>query len=173
VPDVPGVPSAEDLAALPHSELAVRLAEAYRLIAVLTAQAEELSAQVTVLQARVGDLERQARRDSSTSSRPPSSDSPYKKQGRDRSSRERGKRRPGKQPGEPGTTMRLVDDPDVRLFFPPAACRGCGEGLAGEPAVAQRRHQVTDIEPAPAPRVTEYVAQRHYLAPSSGKRQRT
>jgi hypothetical protein len=61
----------------------------------------------------------------------------------------------------------------VRLFFPPAACRGCGEGLAGEPAVAQRRHQVTDIEPAPAPRVTEYVAQRHYLAPSSGKRQRT
>jgi hypothetical protein len=56
VPDVPGVPSAEDLAALPHSELAVRLAEAYRLIAVLTAQAEELSAQVTVLQARVGIL---------------------------------------------------------------------------------------------------------------------
>ena len=55
--------------------------------------------------------------------------------------------------------MRLVDDPDERLFFPPAACRGCGEGLAGEPAVAQRRHQVTDIEPALAPRVTEYVAQ--------------
>ena len=41
--------------------------------------------------------------------------------------------------------MRLVDDPDERLFFPSAACRGCGEGLAGEPAVAQRRHQVTDI----------------------------
>ena len=80
MPDVPGVPSAEDLAALPHAELAVRLAEAYRLIAVQTAQAEELSAQVTVLQARVEDLERQARRDSSTSSRPPSSDSLYKKQ---------------------------------------------------------------------------------------------
>ena len=59
----------------------MRLAEAYRLIALQTAQAEELSAQVTVLQARVEDLERQARRDSSTSSRPPSSDSPYKKQG--------------------------------------------------------------------------------------------
>ena len=38
-------------------------------------------------------------------------------------------------------------------------CRGCGAGLDGEPAVAQRRHQVTDIAPAPAPRVTEYVAQ--------------
>ena len=135
VPEVPGVPSAEDLAALPHAELAVRLAEAYRLIAVLTAQAEELSAQVTVLQARVEDLERQARRDSSTSSRPPSSDSPYKQQGRDRSSRERGKRRPGKQPGEPGTTMRLVDDPDERLFFPPAAC-GTGEEIAAIPSQA-------------------------------------
>jgi Family of unknown function (DUF6444) len=69
---VPGVPSAEELAALPAAELAVRLAEAYRLIGELTAQIERLSA-------RVEQLERQARKDSSTSSRPPSSDSPYKK----------------------------------------------------------------------------------------------
>jgi transposase len=73
--------------------------------------------------------------------------------------RERGKRRPGKQPGEPGTMMKLVDDPDERLEYPPAECRGCGAGLAGEEVTAQRRHQVTDIEPAPAPKVTEYVAQ--------------
>jgi transposase len=111
------------------------------------------------LSARVEDLERQARRDSSTSSRPPSSDSPYKKKGADRSLRDRGKRRPGKQPGEPGTTMNLVDDPDERFEFAPAACCGCGAGLAGAPVLAQRRHQVTDIAPAPAPRVTEYVAQ--------------
>jgi transposase len=151
VPDAPGVPSAEELSALPAAELAARLAEAYRLIADLTAQIERLSA-------RVEDLERQARRDSSTSSRPPSSDSPYKK-GADRSLRERGNRRPGKQPGDPGTTMNLVDDPDEMVFCPPAACCGCGAGLAGEPVTAQRRHQVTDIEPAPAPKVTEYVAQ--------------
>ncbi|MGH3125330.1 MAG: DUF6444 domain-containing protein, partial [Streptosporangiaceae bacterium] len=159
MPGVPDVPSAEELAVLPAAELAARLAEAYRLIAVLTAQAEELSAQVTVLQARVEDLQRKAGRDSATSSRPPSSDSPYKKKGRDRSSRERGKRRPGKQPGEPGTTMRLIDDPDESFDFPPDACRGCGAGLAAEPVTAQRRHQVTDIEPAPAPKVTQYVAQ--------------
>jgi transposase len=152
VSDVPGVPSAEELSALPAAELATRLAEAYRLIAELTAQVGRLSA-------RVEDLERQARRDSSTSSRPPSSDSPYKKKGADRSLRERGKRRPGKQPGEPGMTMNLVDDPDERLEFPPAACCGCGAGLAGEPVLAQRRHQVTDIVPAPAPKVTEYAAQ--------------
>jgi transposase len=152
VPDAPGVPSAEELSALPAAELAARLAEAYRLIAELTAQAGRLAA-------RVEDLERQVRRDSSTSSRPPSSDSPYRKKNGDRSLRERGKRRPGKQPGDPGTTMNLVDDPDERFEFPPAACCGCGAGLAGEPVTAQRRHQVTDIAPAPAPKVTEYVAQ--------------
>ena len=138
------MPSAEELSALPHAELAARLAEAYRLIAELTTRVEE--------------LERRLGRDSSTSSRPPSSDSPYGK-GRDRSLRERGKRRPGKQPGEPGTTMYLVDDPDERLEFPPATCRGCRAGLAAAPVLAQRRHQVTDIAPAPPPVVTEYVAQ--------------
>jgi transposase len=55
--------------------------------------------------------------------------------------------------------MRLVDDPDERFEYPPAECRGCGAGLGGEPVAAQRRHQVTDIEPAPAPKVTGYVAQ--------------
>jgi hypothetical protein len=87
VPDVPGVPSAGELSALLAAELAARLAEAYRLIAGLSAQAGRLSA-------RVEDLERQARRDSSTSSRPPGSDSPYNKNGAGRSLRERGKRRP-------------------------------------------------------------------------------
>jgi transposase len=153
------VPSAEELSALPAAELAVRLAEAYLLIGELTEQAGRLTAQAERLSARVEELERQARKDSSTSSRPPSSDSPYKKKGSDRSLRERGKRRPGKQPGDPGTTMSLVDDPDERIDCPPAACCGCGAGLAGAPVTARRRHQVTDIAPAPAPKVTEYVAQ--------------
>jgi transposase len=158
------VPSAEELSALPAAELAVRLAEAYRLIAELSAQAGRLSAQVERLSARVEELERQACKDSSTSSRPPSSDSPYKKKGGDRSLRERGKRRPGKQPGGPGMTMSLIDDPDETIECPPAVCCGCGADLAGEPVTAQRRHQVTDIEPAPGPKVTEYVAQAKQCA---------
>jgi transposase len=159
VTGVPGVPSAEELSALPAAELAVRLAEAYRLIAELTAQAGLLAAQVERLSARVEELERQARKDSSTSSRPPSSDNPYRKKGAGRSLRERGQRRPGKQPGDPGTTMNLVADPDQSFDCPPAVCCGCGADLAGAPVAAQRRHQVTDIVPAPAPKVTEYVAQ--------------
>ena len=148
---MPDVSSIDELSALPAGELAARLVEAYRLIGELAAQAGRLTAQAERLSARVEELERQARKDSSTSSRPPSSDSPYKKKGSDRSLRERGKRRPGKQPGEPGMTMSLVDDPDETIQCPPAVCRGCGAGLAGAPVTARRRHQVTDIEPAPGP----------------------
>ena len=147
---MPGLPSAEELAALPHGELAARLAEAYWLIS-------EMGERLERLERRVG-------RDSATSSRPPSSDGPYKKRPRDRSLRERGKRAPGKQPGEPGTTMCLVDGPDHRFWYPPAACRACGTDLSGQEVFAQRRHQVTDIQPAPAPVVTEHVAQRRSSA---------
>lgn len=159
VPAVPGFPSAEELAGLPVAVLAGRLVEAYGLVAELTGQVELLGGQVERLTGRVEELERQAGRDSSTSSRSPSSDGPYKKKGADRSLRERGKRRPGKQPGDRGVTMSLIDDPDERFGFPPAACGGCGADLAGEPVTAQRRHQVTDTGPAPPPTVTEYVVQ--------------
>jgi transposase len=152
VPDVPGLPPVEELAALPHDELAVQLAEAYRVIA-------DQAAVIGQLQARVERLERRAGKDSATSSKPPSSDSPYKKEPRDRSLRERGKRAPGKQPGKPGSTMSLADNPKYRFFYPPAECRECGAGLAAEEVFAQRRHQVTDIKPAPEPEVTEHVAQ--------------
>jgi transposase len=118
-----------------------------------------LARQVDALAARVAELERRLGRDSSNSSSPPSSDSPHAKKPRDRSLRERGKRRPGKQPGEPGTTMSLADDPDEVIACPPATCRRCGADLAGAPVTAQRRHQVTDIVPAPAPKITEFVAQ--------------
>jgi len=76
-----GLPSAQELSALPAAELAARLAEAYRLIAELTVLNERLSG-------AVDELERQARRDSSTSSHPPSSDSPHKKRGTDWSLRD-------------------------------------------------------------------------------------
>jgi hypothetical protein len=41
--------------------------------------------------------------------------------------------------------MKLIDDPDARFWFAPAACRRCGKGLVGAPVLAQRRHQVFGI----------------------------
>src|ERR1022692_927542 len=47
----------------------------------------------------------------------------------------------------------------MRLLTARRPCGGCSADLSGAPVTAQRRQQVTDISPAPAPTVTEYVAQ--------------
>ena len=55
--------------------------------------------------------------------------------------------------------MSLVDDPDERFGYPPAACRGCGAGLAGrggDRAAPPPGHRHRAGAP---PKVTEHVAQ--------------
>ncbi len=111
----------------------------------------ELTAQVQALVLRLG-------KDSSTSSRPPSSDGPGRRP-RGGSSRTASGRKPGKQPGDPGTALRLVDDPDERVAIPaPVAC-ACGVSLLEAPVAGVRRRQVHDLAPIPAPVVVEYAAQ--------------
>jgi transposase len=104
--------------------------------------------QIASLEQRIGELERRLGADSSTSSRPPSSDSPYRKPVR-RSSRKSSGRRPGKQPGDPGSTMPLVDDPDEVITCDPGCCGGCGADLSGAPVVGLARRQVVEVLPPP------------------------
>lgn len=99
---------------------------------------------------RIAALERQLGKDSSTSSKPPSSDSPYRKPVR-RSSRKSSGCRPGKQPGDPGSTMPLVDAPSEIVTGDPGCCGGCGADLAGAPVVGVQRRQVLEVSP---PRVS-------------------
>ena len=124
-------------------------------IETLTGQIESQAAQVEALASRVVELERRVSSDSSTSSKPPSSDPPYRKPPR-RSSRTSSGRKPGKQPGQAGSTMPLVDDPDEIVVSDPGSCGGCGADLRGAPVTAVHRRQVTDVGPPPPPRVTEY-----------------
>jgi len=97
----------------------------------LLVQVGELTAQVQALVLRLS-------KDSSTSSKPPSSDGPDRRP-RGGSSRKASGRKPGKQPGDPGTALRLVDDPTERigipalhggLFVRDVAGRGAGDGGA-------------------------------------------
>ena len=123
------------------------------------AHREELAARDAVIAGqadRIAQLERRLGRDSSTSSKPPSSDSPYTKKGKDRSLREKTGRRPGKQPGAPGKTLGLSDDPDEVIECAPAECGRCGRDLTGEPAARTERRQRWDITPPPPPYITEY-----------------
>jgi len=128
-------------------------------LSVAQAALEAAEARFAALSERVAGLERRLGKDSSTSSRPPSSDSPYQKRPRDRSLRRRSGRKPGKQPGAESSTLRQVGDPDDTVVCAPPRCRGCGESLAGAAAVGMHRLQEFDITPPPPPRVTEYQVQ--------------
>jgi transposase len=133
-----------------REELLALLAAKDERIDALLVMVGELTAQVQALVLRLG-------KDSATSSKPPSSDGPDRRP-RGGSSRTRSGRKPGKQPGDPGTALRLVDDPTERITVPaPAEC-ACGTGLLEVPVVGVRRRQVHDLAPIPALVVTEYAA---------------
>jgi transposase len=120
------------------------------------AQLAARDAQVRALAARVEELERLLGKDSSTSSKPPSSDSPYKKKPKDRSLRGRSGRRPGKQPGAQSSTLKQSGNPDDTVECGPAACGCCGRDLSGVPVAGMQKRQVFEAAPPPPPVVTEY-----------------
>jgi transposase len=108
---------------------------------------ETLQAQIVELTARLGQ-------NSQNSSRPPASDSPFLKPA-PKSLRRKSGRKPGGQPGHPGSTLALVANPNERLRHEPGPCSGCGADLAGAPEVGVERRQVFDLPPMTV-RVTEH-----------------
>jgi transposase len=111
--------------------------------------------------ATIEELQRRLGRNSSNSGKPPSSDPVFDKRAkaRDRSLRERGRRGPGKQPGDGSSTMKLVDNPDQTVVCAPGECAGCGAGMADAPVTGVQRRQVTEAQAPPPPKVTEYLVQ--------------
>ena len=128
-------------------------------LAVAEAGLEGAEARFAALSERVAELERRLGRDSSASSRPPSSGSPYKKKPRDRSLRQRSGRSRGKQPGAQSSTLQQVASPDDTVVCAPAVCGRCGAGLAGAQVTGVQKLQEFDVAPPPPPRVTEYQVQ--------------
>jgi transposase len=124
-------------------------------IETLTGQVTALSAQLAGQVARIEELERRLGSDSTTSSKPPSSDPPYRKPERS-SSRTASGRKPGKQPGAGGTTMPLVDNPDQTFSCDVDRCGDCGSDLVDAPVARVERRQVSDTAAPPPPYVTEY-----------------
>ncbi len=121
-------------------------------IAALLARVRELEGLVAALHAQLG-------RDSSNSGKPPSSDSPFIKKPAGSVRTRSGKPR-GKQPGAPGATLRLIDDPDDTITHIPPVCAGCGDGLVDAEVFGVCRRQVVDLPPPPPrPYVTEHRVQ--------------
>jgi hypothetical protein len=116
------------------------------------------------LELRVAELERRAGMDSSNSSTPPSKEQlaakARQRAARRASLRERSpKRRPGGQPGHPGSGLEPERDPDrTEQADPPAECRSCGTGLAGAEPAGRGWGQVWDLPPVRLEKV-------HWLLP--------
>ncbi len=132
-------------------ELAARNAELLAVVA-------EQGALIESLRAEVAALRRQAGRDSSNSSQPPSQDGPAAG-GKARGSRARPGRAQGGQKGHPGASLAWAARPDETVVIEPGTCAGCGAGLAGAGGRVASAVQVLDIPPA-ALTVTEYQMMR-------------
>jgi hypothetical protein len=120
--------------------------------------------QIAEREKQIADLERQLagrKRNSTNSSKPPSSDGLAGEQ-RPRGRKRKGRRKPGGQPGHPGHHRRLAPAAAVSAteVLLPEQCGHCGEKLPQEPSQVTtqgepRRHQVTEVPPVKA-HITEY-----------------
>ena len=155
------------------------------LAALVAAQAGQLTAQSILIEAmrvELAALRRQADRDSSNSSQPPSQDGPGAQAkaraeklaqrqgsgdgpgaGQDDSGGEAGstvkKRKQGGQRGHRGSGLARVADPQHTRPVEPPTCGGCGAGLAGAPGDVGYSVQVFDL-PTFCLEVTEYLMMR-------------
>src|SRR6266516_991500 len=135
-----------------YEELAARNAE-------LAAVVVEQAALIEALRAEVAALRRQAGRDSSDSSLPPSQDGPAARAKKKAGRRVRPGRAQGGQKGHPGASLAWAARPDETRVLEPGPCGGCGADLAGAPGGVVSAVQVLDIPPA-ALAVTEYRMMR-------------
>jgi hypothetical protein len=138
-------------------------------IAWLTERVAVLEAENAELRARVARLERLISRNSGNSGMPPSTDDlPGKPQPKGKPARD-GKRRPGKQPGAPGTTLAWDDEVapgNVFDRFPAGACE-CGADLADATDLGvTARHQQIEI---PLMTATRYQHNLHTVACECGQ----
>lgn len=127
----------------------------------LAGSVERLGEQCERLEDRIRRLEEQSRRDSRTSSAPPSQDPPKTRQQRraearakakELLAREGTKRKAGGQEGHAGAGRRLApeDQVDEIVEHYPGACRGCGHEFGEDerrPSGRFGRHQIAELPP--------------------------
>lgn len=104
----------------------------------------ELGTQVDVLAERVKELEVRLNKNSRNSHKPPSSDGLARRRVH---TREKSGKRAGGQPGHPGATLQMVEQPERTERHLPTACPACGGALVKDEAHLVERRQVIDLPP--------------------------
>jgi transposase len=134
----------------------------------LAGRVTELEKENAELRERVTRLERLISRNSGNSGMSSSGDDQLGKvRPKDRPAKGGAKRRPGKQPGTPGTTLAWSDDPDETFdHFPVGVC-GCGADLTeGLDLGVTARHQQVEV---PLMTATTVQHNLHTVACGCGK----
>jgi transposase len=128
-------------------EQAAVIAEQARVLEEQAAAIGELRAGVVALAAEVRDLRRRLGRNSGNSSMAPSADDlPGRKPPAPKPMRGKGGRRPGKQPGAPGSHLAWSGSPDKTVPHFPAGTCACGADLAAAAGLGvAASHQIVDI----------------------------
>ena len=128
-----------------------------QIISTLLTKIAELEHVVKQQSARIADLERRLDKNSSNSSKPPSSDG-LGKPPRTTSLRENGKHKSGGQKGHQGETLKQIETPDIVKKHVLTTCPDCQHLLLQSPLLGLVKRQVFDI-PAPKTEVTEHQAE--------------
>jgi transposase len=110
---------------------------------------------ITQILERVKQLEGQAAKDSHNSSKPPSSNGFKEPVRKTQSLREKSGKKSGGQPGHPGRTLMMVEQPDQTIPLTPAQCQHCQHDLSLASLSRRERVQVFDL-PSIHLQVTEY-----------------
>jgi transposase len=129
----------------------------YALFQTLWTRLAALEEQNAHLLERVQELEARLSKDSHNSSKPPSSDGFNKLKPKPCNLRQKTDKHTGGQPGHPGHTLELVDNPDYTLVHAPTICLGCGGSLKDAPILGKDRRQVFELPPLKL-EVTEHQA---------------
>jgi transposase len=138
------------------------------LIEGLQRELAELRAENAALKQEVADLRRQLGKNSSNSSKPPSSDGLGKKPRIAGSLRGVSGKKSGGQPGHQGDTLRPVAEPDKIERHEVASCEHCQADLTAGMATRVEKRQVFDM-PEPRLEVTEHQANIYTCACCHGE----
>jgi transposase len=147
-----------------NERLRREVAESEKKVAESEQQIADREKQIANQEKLIADLERQLagrKKDSTNSSKPPSSDGPAAAR-RWKPARCRGQRKPGGQKGHPGRHRELqpLERVDETVPVLPSDCRHCGEPLPQQIGQVEtqgevHRYQVTELPPLRA-HITEY-----------------
>lgn len=107
----------------------------------------QLTARTAELEERVKSLEERLNKNSRNSSRPPSTDAYAPKKPKPKSRRIKGGKKVGGQKGHPGTTLKMVDNPDETVIHDVNECSNCHTSLENKEAKNYEIRQTFDIPP--------------------------